>query len=211
MTNSDAWESIYREKGEHFKDIHEAIPRLEETFKKYNLEKILDLGCGTGRHVVYFAEKGFKVYGFDISTTGIDFANRKLKERNLTADLRVWDMRKPLPYNNEFFDAIISIRVLGHGDIKTIKGIISEVERVLKPKGYVFADMPTYEKVLRLIQQGEEFKEIEERTYEPLSGPEKGLLHHNFTREEALELFRNFDVIEFYEKDEHYNLLGRKK
>jgi hypothetical protein len=71
--------------------------------------------------------------------------------------------------------------------------------------------VPTYEKALRLMREGEKFREVEERTYEPLDGPEKGLFHHNFTEEEAIDLFRNFEIVEFYERDEHYIIFVVKK
>jgi len=37
--------------------------------------KILDIGCGSGRHVKLFAEQGFDVYGTDFSKEG-DKTNR---------------------------------------------------------------------------------------------------------------------------------------
>lgn len=56
----DGWEGIYRRRGEIFREVHPDIQSLVSLFKKYNVRKILDFGCGTGRHVVYFGNLGFE-------------------------------------------------------------------------------------------------------------------------------------------------------
>jgi SAM-dependent methyltransferase len=42
---------------------------IDSLIKKYNskAEKILDLGCGTGKHAELLAQKGYKVHGVDMS------------------------------------------------------------------------------------------------------------------------------------------------
>lgn len=48
--------------------------------KRYNpsAKTILEAGCGTGKHAVLFAEKGYSVYGIDLSPHMIDIARNKL-------------------------------------------------------------------------------------------------------------------------------------
>jgi SAM-dependent methyltransferase len=41
-------------------------------------ENILDIGCGTGRHLKFFQDKGFSVYGVDISGSQIEKAKELL-------------------------------------------------------------------------------------------------------------------------------------
>ena len=38
---------------------------------------LLDVGCGPGRHAYYFAQRGIKVHGIDISQTFIDIAKER--------------------------------------------------------------------------------------------------------------------------------------
>lgn len=204
---SDSWKDWHLTKeGKVDKDM----PMLEKVFRKHGISKILDLGCGTGRHVVFFAERGFKVFGFDFSSDTIERAKKILRAKNLRVNLKVWDMAHPLPYEDGFFDAVVSIRVFHHSEMKTIKKIIAEIKRITRKGSYVYVQVPTLEKVLKYIEEGGKFQEIEPRTFVPLEGPEKGVPHHNFTKEELVELFKDFNIESITERDEHYNLLALK-
>ncbi|MEK7072021.1 MAG: class I SAM-dependent methyltransferase, partial [Patescibacteria group bacterium] len=52
--------------------------------------------------------------------------------------MKVGDIFSPLPYNDNYFDAIVSVQVLQHGKEKDIKKSLKEVVRVLKPNGLIF-------------------------------------------------------------------------
>jgi hypothetical protein len=54
-------------------------------------------------------------------------------------------------------------------------------------------------------------RKVEEGTYIPLDGPEKGLPHHFFTPEEIKETFKAFEIKESYiDKTNHRAILGFK-
>ena len=132
------WDRIFKEKGKVWVKPQEDIPKLSRKWKKEGMKRILDLGCGTGRHLVYLAKKGFEAYGIDIAEEGIKIARKWLEKENLRADLKVGDIYKTLPYKDGFFDAVICIRTLNHGKIEWIRKAIKEMHRILKPNGYVF-------------------------------------------------------------------------
>jgi len=69
---------------------------IVKLLKKRRAVKVLDLGCGAGRHVVYMALQAFEAYGADISETGLKKTNERLKENSLNAFLVKCDM-KSLP------------------------------------------------------------------------------------------------------------------
>jgi len=208
----NAWETWYPKK----EDVpDEDMPVLEKIFRENNITKILDVGCGTGRHTIYFAERGFTVFGFDFAPDAIKRAKEKIKERNLRAHLRIWDARKRFPYRDESFDAVLSIRVFHHEVVKTIKMIVDEFSRVLKKGGYIYVQVPTRQRVLRYArkakQEGKPQIELEKGTCVPSDGPEKGVPHHGFTQQELRGLFGAFRIKSLALRDEHYNLLAVKK
>ncbi|UCG15873.1 MAG: methyltransferase domain-containing protein [Phycisphaerales bacterium] len=57
--------------------------------------RVLDLGCGSGRHVVAFARAGFDVTGVDLSPHMIEVASAKLAESNAAARLVKGDIVEP--------------------------------------------------------------------------------------------------------------------
>jgi len=209
--NKNAWQSWYPKKEKIDKDM----PLLEEIFRKNGASKILDAGCGIGRHTIYFTEKGFKVYGFDFSPYAVKRAKERLKEKRLRADLKIWDIRRKVPYKDNFFDALLSIRVFHHNNSKTIKKIIEEFSRVVKKGGFIYIQVPPRQIMLKYAmfdeRKGKNGSKIEEGTYIPDHGSEKGIPHHSFTKTELKKLFSDFKIKKIGLRDGQYNLLGVKK
>lgn len=198
--NKDTW--LYWYEGKET-SVDEDVPSLSKVFSKAGVSSILDLGCGTGRHCIYLSNLGFRVSGFDWSESAISRAKDLLKSKS--ADLIVWDMLNfPYPYEDGFFDAVISIKVLHHTTLVNIRKVIEEIERVTKACGYLYLQVPTREKMERLIEQGQKTRRVEEGTLFPLEGEEKGILHHYFSNGELQELLGNYLVKNLEMKNEHY-------
>ena len=83
------WDKIFKRYGKVFLKAQENIVKIVKLFKKYDVKKVLDLGCGTGRHVVYLAKNNFNVYGIDIAEEGIKMTKEWLKKEKLRANLKV--------------------------------------------------------------------------------------------------------------------------
>ncbi|OGD56838.1 hypothetical protein A2V71_01005 [Candidatus Berkelbacteria bacterium RBG_13_40_8] len=83
------WNTIFQEQGKVFTEIQEDMPRVVELLKQRKAHKILDFGCGSGRHLVYLAKNDFEVYGFDIAEEGMKIAQEWLKKENLSANFKV--------------------------------------------------------------------------------------------------------------------------
>jgi len=56
--------------------------------------RLLDLGCGTGRHVAHFAERGFEVTGVDLSEHMLAVTRHKLAARGCQATLVLGDITR---------------------------------------------------------------------------------------------------------------------
>jgi SAM-dependent methyltransferase len=215
-----AWERIFKERGIFFTKIHAYLPELIPLFRRKGVKRILDLGCGSGRHVVYLAERGFEVYGFDISPTAIKLARNRVKKENLKTRLQLGDMNKKFAYTDNFFDVVLSIQTMHHNSAKKLKKTVEEIERVLVDKGIIVIITP--KKVFRKkgryfipsskgIFAGNKFRKLEDRVFIPIDGPEKGLPHFYFNKKLIKKFFSNFDIDNIYlDKHSHYCFIGVK-
>lgn len=202
------WDDIFAKKGKTFTKPHPDMERLASLFNEKEVHRILDLGCGTGRHLIFFLKKEFEVYGLDGSPNGLKITKNWLAEENLSSELTCQKIEQKFPYNNGFFDAVISIQVLHHNIIKDILFTVNEIERVLKAEGFIFITFPVLQ---GFYIQKERMKRVEPRTFIPLKGPEKGLPHHFFTIAEIKRVFNAFDLSEIYiDKTNHRAILGQK-
>lgn len=158
---------------------------------KKKVKRILDAGCGNGRHVVLFSKLGYDVYGMDISREAVEVANSWLTKEGLTAHLKVGDVEK-LPFKDKFFDVVISYGVLDHVRFPKAKKAVNEIKRVLKDGGYLYITLKTTADSAFGLG-----KTVEKNTYVLDGGYEKGILQHYFDQGEIKELlkdFRTFDV-----------------
>jgi SAM-dependent methyltransferase len=206
----DSWNTIFKEKGKVFTAPHPDMMGIINYLKEKRAKRVLDLGCGTGRHLILFANEGFEVYGLDSAPEGIEIAKEWLAEKNLNCELIVHRMEEKFPYQDSFFDAVISIQAMHHNKIEKIKFTIKEIERVLKPGGLLFITVPTFDRFNGKNRWN--LKKVEKGTFVPLSGPEEGLLHHFFSKREIYKVFNRFQVEDIYiDKTKHRAILGFRK
>ena len=85
---TNPWDDIFKEKGRFFNHPHADMPGIVNLLKERKASAVLDLGNGTGRHTVYLAQNGFKVYGMDNSPQATKSAQEWLQAEGLTADLK---------------------------------------------------------------------------------------------------------------------------
>jgi SAM-dependent methyltransferase len=204
-------EEIYRK--EIFRIPHKDLLRFVKLLRKIKAKRILDLGCGTGRHIIALAKRNFEVYGIDIAKKALNLARERLKEEGLKAKLKVGDFYKKLPYKDKFFDGVISIKALHHARVFKIKRLIKEIERVMKPGGILMIEVPRKKK-----RHSRKYKKIEPRTFVPLEGPEAGVPHFIFDKKELKKFFANFEILDIYiTRDEiqtpspHYTMFAKFK
>jgi len=96
--------------------------------------RILDIGCGAGKHAIYLQEKGNNVTGIDISGGSIKIA----KKRGLAkaVNTSIWDFH---PKEDERYDyvTLFGYTIGLAGNIKGLKQILSKLKSLLKTKGSV--------------------------------------------------------------------------
>jgi 2-polyprenyl-3-methyl-5-hydroxy-6-metoxy-1,4-benzoquinol methylase len=79
---------------------------IEKEIKSDKSLKILDVGCGTGRHAIELTKRGYQVTGIDLSESQLKRAREKAEESKLVIDFQCQDARN-LSFNGEFDVAIM--------------------------------------------------------------------------------------------------------
>lgn len=180
----------------------EEVVKISNYFKENGIKKVLDLGCGKGRHFLFLLENGFDAYGIDINAKAISKARAlsQCEDRLFVADM------VRLPFKDAFFEGIISNQVIYHATKERMRKAISEMYRVLKGKGLFFITLQG--------RDGQEWRmgrKLEEWTYVASAGPDKGIPHHFVDEKEIEELFGKENLIKVYRDDRNdFWVLGRK-
>jgi len=87
------------------RSLERLIPALLDPKKG---ERVLDIGCGTGNHLIVLSKLGLDVSGMDASTYMIDQARERLGQR---CTLRT-GMAEDLPFDDNEFDLAVLITTL---------------------------------------------------------------------------------------------------
>ncbi len=79
---------------------------IEKELARDKALRILDVGCGTGRHAIELAKRGYDVTGIDLSEAQLVRAKQKAEEAGVEVEFLRLDARE-LPFENEFDAAIM--------------------------------------------------------------------------------------------------------
>jgi len=195
------WEEIFRKKRGILRKANKQLIKAIQELKKNKVKKILDHGCGTGRHYFLLKSKGFNVYGCDNSKTALKF----IRGIDPKAKLKKCDVSK-LPYKSNFFDGVASIAVIQHATIKKIKKTIKEISRVLKKNGLLF--------LITISNRDPSYKtgkEIEKNTKINIDQIDSKIPHHFFNKKELIGLFHNFKIVRLTHSIRDSSLIPDKK
>lgn len=167
---------------------------IEKEIKFNKATKILDIGCGTGRHSIELTKRGYPVIGIDLSDSQLNRAKEKASEQNLQIVFQKHDARN-LPFLHEFDLAIMLCEgafPLMETDEMNFQ-ILKNAAKALKPKGkFIFT---TLNGLFPLFHSVKEFLDSEKK--------EGNAVSSNNTFD--LMTFRNYNTT--YVEDD----LGNKK
>ncbi len=97
--------------------------------------KVIELGCGAGNYVIWFAKTGYEVTGVDISKNAIEIARRSASTANVNCNFIVADVTIELRNLEAMFDFVYDWELLHHIFPEDRDRYISNVARLLKPGG----------------------------------------------------------------------------
>jgi len=106
------YEELFRDYGEKYENESFAqgtvgeCDFIEKEIGRGHEARILDIGCGTGRHAIELAKRGYAVVGIDLSESLLKKAEEKALARGLGIDFQRIDARS-LPFASEFDLAIM--------------------------------------------------------------------------------------------------------
>ena len=194
MKTDSNWDQVYSQRFMTMWYPHEDIIRFcarliqkQLTHDRYEVkrkvERVLDLGCGNGRHAMYFARQGFKASGIDVSEQAIEWAKDWARRERLEIDFRVGDIAN-LPFADQTFDVVVSHGVLDHVPMDVARRAAVEVQRVLRPQGLFYCDLRSTDDYEYGVGEP-----AGKNTFVVTEGYERGLVQHFFSQAETEELF----------------------
>lgn len=128
------WSDIYDTNLNLTRDLDSTVTRNLLASRHY--DSILELGCGTGKNTVFFAEVGVHVHALDFSEGMIQQAKEKVKSGNVRFETA--DLTKHWNCEDDVYDLISCNLVLEH--IEDLSHIFAESARVLKAGGQLLVN-----------------------------------------------------------------------
>lgn len=122
----DRWAPFYDHDENPLQALEEPVVRT--ALGEVRELRVLDLGCGTGRHALWCASRGAEVVGVDFSRAMLEEAGRKPGADKVR--FLVHDLHQPLPFA-PIFDLLVSGLVLEH--LQDLGPFFAEAFRVLLP------------------------------------------------------------------------------
>lgn len=121
----------------------EECAQVEASFRRYAqgpIRTVLDLACGTGRHLIRLAQRGYRLIGLDASEPMLQFARGKLEGFGLSADL----VHQPLEHFQIAEPVDVAICLMDSIRALTTDAMwqthLASVERCLHPGGLYLID-----------------------------------------------------------------------
>jgi SAM-dependent methyltransferase len=144
-------------------------------------DRVLDVGCGPGRHSLALARRGIETHGVDLSPDFVDLARQAAKEDDLPATFAVQDVRT-LEIDSTY-DAVICLcqggfGLLGGDDAE----VVGRIAAAIRPGGHLALTAFSAPFALRWLEDGEEFD------------PATGVLHETATVRNEVGEERAFDL-----------------
>ncbi len=186
------WDELFKKEEHRWRRPSELVMEFAGVLRRCGAGRVLDVGCGAGRHLVFLGRQGFNVYGVDASPTGLSHARAWVEEEGLEAELRRADMTF-LPYRDGFFDGVVCVFTIYHGTLAEVGKAVAEIRRVLRPGGAALIMFKARESYR--FGRG---RQIEPNTFVAEEGDDAGTPHHYSDRAEVEELLLGFSVLRVF-------------
>jgi len=113
---------------------------IENSLSPEKGARVLDVGCGYGRHSIELVQRGLAVTGLDLSLPLLIRAADEAQKRALSVNFVHSDMRS-LAFDREFDSAYCMLTSFGYFDEETNAKVAEGMARALKPGGRLLLDV----------------------------------------------------------------------
>jgi SAM-dependent methyltransferase len=183
MTVKNTWEAFFDAHAPVYEDnvfTKNTVREVDFLLEELSLQpgsSILDVGCGTGRHSIELAKRGYSVTGLDLSSEMLTRAADAAKAASVNVDwIRADATRFTLPRKYDCAVCLCegSFGLLGQGDdpISQPLSILCNISRSMKPQAKAVLTVLNATAVLRKYTN----KDIAEGRFDPLSMVESSVL-----------------------------------
>ena len=163
--------------------------------------KALDIGFGTGRHIIYLLLEGFSVCGIDYAPNAMTATHARLAELGLTADLRLEEL-STTTFQKNTFDIILCWGAAFLKPTNEMKTDLAKLNELLKPGGVLCVNFRTRNNWFYGL--GQPFEPhgflLDER-----AGPYQGSYYRFLSKEEVEGLLQEagFEIVSLEYKEWH--------
>ncbi|KQC13309.1 MAG: hypothetical protein APR63_08965 [Desulfuromonas sp. SDB] len=146
------------------------IEFIEDELDLKRGDLVLDVGCGTGRHSVGLAEKGYSVTGIDLSEQMLQKARIKADRKNLNidfiqADARDFKLNKTFSHAICLCEGAFGLLEITEDPLEHGVSILKNINNALKPGGKLLL---TVLNGLRKIREYSD-EDVQENRFDPLN------------------------------------------
>ena len=198
MRNSWDWDQVSER--QYWMEPSDESYYYAEKWKREGRKRVLDLGCGLGRHAILFARYGFEVTALDSSPNAADYLSGISEKEGLGIRCNVCDMHE-LPYGDDSFDCVFAYLSISHTDSGGIVKILAEIRRTLVSGGGLFFTLCSKD-TWSFTDAG--LPHIDDNTLVKTEGAEAGLPHFYVNLDDVIKLMAGFELIRIRHIDDCY-------
>jgi len=190
-------------------EARQQVAFVESVLNLQKTQRILDLGCGSGRHAIELSERGYHVTCLDLSSTLLSLARQRSEHTCCVRFVRA-DMRR-MPFHHAFEVVVSFFTTFGYFDsdaenLRTLKSLAA----VLKPGGVFLQDylnkaFVVNNLVAHDVRKEDGYEIAQNRRY----NREQERIEKEITITENGETRKYFESVRLYTLDEMRDLLAQ--
>jgi len=209
MSKKNYWDISYQNKDNYLLYPNEEVIRFFNKYikrrtqikiKKKN-KVVLDLGCGSGRHILYCIENGYFPIGLDLSKVALNQAKAYLRSKKYILNKNYKTIKSnssKISIKSNKIDYLISHGTLDSMPDNDIKKTVKELFRVMKRNSLGYVDLIS-DKVKRKGKFLNKYDQLINEKHE------KNTIQSYFNLKRIKRTFSKFKILEIYRMDKVIN------